>query len=46
MADWAAAVSSKNWNEIIAELHTMATDITTEIWGPSPVLPKPVRPGG
>jgi heme-degrading monooxygenase HmoA len=46
MADWAAAASSETWNEIIAELHTMATDITTEIWGPSPVLPKPIRPGG
>jgi hypothetical protein len=25
---------------------TLATDITAELWGPSPIVPRPIRPGG
>ena len=46
MADWAASVENEIWQDVIADLRTMATDITTEIWGPSPVVPQPIRPGG
>ena len=27
-----------------AELRTVATDVTTELWGPNPMTPQPVRP--
>jgi len=45
MAAWANAVSSEVWQQINVELHTLALDITVEVWGPSPVIPKPLRPG-
>ena len=28
------------------QLCTLANDVTTELWGPSPIVPQPVRPGG
>ena len=45
MAAWAGAVGSKDWQQIMAELHDLALDITVEVWGPSPTVPKPLRPG-
>ena len=45
MVAWANAVSSEVWQQLIVELHTLALDITVEVWGPSPVVPKPLRPG-
>ena len=27
------------------ELEVFATDVTTELWGPSPIYPVPIRPG-
>jgi len=29
---------------VINELHTLALNVTTELWGPSPLIPEPVRP--
>ncbi|MFZ1553189.1 MAG: hypothetical protein WAV53_17470 [Anaerolineae bacterium] len=31
---------------VVAELRTLATDVTLELWGPSPIVPQPIRPGG
>jgi quinol monooxygenase YgiN len=45
MAAWASAISSDDWQQINNELHTLALDIEAEVWGPSPVIPKPLRPG-
>ncbi len=33
------------WQPVEAELRTMATNIRWEYWGPSPVVPEPLRPG-
>jgi heme-degrading monooxygenase HmoA len=44
LADWANYTDSDEWRALDAGLRAFATDIRIEIWGPSPVLPKPVRP--
>jgi quinol monooxygenase YgiN len=45
MATWAAWQSHEEGQKTRDELGTLATDITIEVWGPSPVVPKPIRPG-
>jgi quinol monooxygenase YgiN len=45
MAAWAAWQSHEEVQKTRSELDTLATDVTTELWGPSPVYPAPVRPG-
>ncbi len=44
MAAWAAWISNEDVLEVRSELRTLATDVTEEIWGPSPIAPAPVRP--
>ena len=44
MAAWAAWNSSEDIQKVMAELHTLALNLNTEIWGPSPVVPAPIRP--
>lgn len=43
---WSAWYDDARIQQIIEELRTVATDVTTELWGPSPVVPRPIRPGG
>jgi len=45
LAGWAAFWSSEEHRKLRDELYTLATDVTAELWGPSPVVPKPIRPG-
>jgi len=45
MATWAAWDSHEDIQKTRNELGTFASDVTTELWGPSPVVPKPIRPG-
>ncbi len=45
MAAWAAWDSHEDIQKARNELNTFATDVTTELWGPSPVVPAPIRPG-
>ncbi len=46
MAEWANWYVHDDVQAVIAELRTMATDVTLELWGPSPIVPQPIRPGG
>jgi quinol monooxygenase YgiN len=46
LAAWAAFYAHENVENVLEELRTLATDVTTELWGPSPVVPEPIRPGG
>jgi quinol monooxygenase YgiN len=46
MAAWAAWHDAEEVQAEITEAHTLATDVTTELWGPSPIVPLPIRPGG
>ena len=45
LADWASFTDSDEWRHLEADLRNFATNIRVDIWGPSPLLPKPVRPG-
>ena len=45
MAAWAAWWSHEDCQQVFNELHTLALNVTAELWGPSPVVPEPVRPG-
>ena len=45
LADWANYTYSNEWRALEDEFRAFATDIRIEVWGPSPVLPEPVRPG-
>ena len=45
MADWGNFAESAEWLDIKAELSDQfATNICVDIWGPSPVVPEPMRP--
>ena len=45
MDDWAAWNSSEVVRQVNDELHTVATNVSLELWGPSQVVPEPIRPG-
>ena len=45
LGDWAKFGETKEWATVQAQLRTFVTNIRVEIWGPSPLVPKPVRPG-
>jgi antibiotic biosynthesis monooxygenase (ABM) superfamily enzyme len=44
-ATWAAWQASAEVQKVLSELHTLALNMTSEVWGPSPVVPAPMRPG-
>jgi hypothetical protein len=46
LSAWAAFYAHADVQKVLDELHTVALNITMELWGPSPVVPKPIRPGG
>jgi antibiotic biosynthesis monooxygenase (ABM) superfamily enzyme len=45
LAAWAAWNSSAAMQELQGEVHTLALNVSNEVWGPSPVVPAPIRPG-
>jgi antibiotic biosynthesis monooxygenase (ABM) superfamily enzyme len=45
LAAWAGWNSSADMQKLNGELHTLALNVTNEVWGPSPVVPVPIRPG-
>jgi hypothetical protein len=45
MSGWAAWHSDEDIQKVLTELHTVAVNVTPELWGPSPVVPAPIRPG-
>ena len=46
LADWQAWYESDAVQTIIVEMASVTLNLETELWGPSPVLPQPIRPGG
>ena len=45
MVTWAAWHEAEAVQTVLAELRTLANNVTTELWGPSPIVPQPIRPG-
>jgi heme-degrading monooxygenase HmoA len=45
LADWGNFTESDQWTQMEMELRTkFAQDIQVHIWGPSPIVPEPLRP--
>lgn len=45
VADWGHFAQSAEWQALEPELRSFVTNIRVELWGPSPVVPEPLRPG-
>ena len=43
---WQAWYESEAVQNVLADMASMALNLETELWGPSPVVPQPIRPGG
>jgi hypothetical protein len=43
-ADW-IAFAEGGWKPLEQELRGLATNVRIEVWGPSPLVPEPLRPG-
>jgi hypothetical protein len=43
LGDWSKFAEENLWQTMQAELRMFATNVRVEIWGPSPVVPEPVR---
>ena len=46
LADWTAWYENQGVQDVLEELHLQTTNFSSDIWGPSPVVPEPIRPGG
>ena len=46
MAAWAAWYGHDDVQQVFTEVRTVANNVTLELWGPSPIVPQPIRPGG
>ncbi len=44
LADWANFVESDEWQALWEEGRVLITNVKVELWGPSPVVPEPLRP--
>ncbi len=45
MGTWATWQSDEDIQKVLAELRTLALNVNIEVWGLSPVVPAPIRPG-
>ena len=45
MAAWAEWQSSETMQQLLVDIRKYAVSVRAELWGPSPVVPKPLRPG-
>ena len=45
LADWANFAQTEKWQKMYEELcNSFGVNIRVEIWGPSPIVPEPLRP--
>ena len=44
LADWANYTDTDEWRQLETEFRAFISNLRVEIWGPSPVMPEPVRP--
>ncbi len=45
LAAWVAWASNEEPQKAVTELRTLAVNVTHELWGSSPLMPTPIRPG-
>jgi antibiotic biosynthesis monooxygenase (ABM) superfamily enzyme len=45
LAAWAVWSSSEESQRVLREMHTLTLNLEIEVWGPSPLVPQPVRSG-
>jgi antibiotic biosynthesis monooxygenase (ABM) superfamily enzyme len=41
---WAAWYAHEDVQKVTVEARTFASNLTAELWGPSPLVPEPIRP--
>ena len=46
MADFATYWSHEDMRKLDEELQSFTANQSAQLWGPSPVVPEPIRPGG
>lgn len=46
LATWQTWYESEAAQTVLANAASVMVNVETELWGPSPVLPQPIRPGG
>ncbi len=44
LAAWSAFYAHEDIQKVWDELKTLTANLTTELWGPSPVVPDPIQP--
>jgi hypothetical protein len=44
LADWGKFQETGDWQELMLAFNSFAANIDTQLWGPSPIMPEPVRP--
>lgn len=44
LADWAKFTEGEVWRSLDVEVRQFATNVRLEVWGPSPLVPEPLRP--
>jgi quinol monooxygenase YgiN len=44
LAAWAAWRDNADVQKVLDEAYALTLNMTTELWGPSPIVPKPIRP--
>ena len=45
LADWAIFAATADYQALDAESRRFVTNTHVELWGPSPIVPEPIRPG-
>ena len=45
MTAWAEFLNSETVQQVLNEVRTYTVNFSSELWGPSPVVPEPLRPG-
>ena len=44
MKAWVEFYENEDMKKIMEEIHTLALNVNVEVWGPSPVVPTPIKP--
>jgi len=45
LAHWAALAQREDFQKLSADFRLYVTNLEVHFWGPSPIIPKPLRPG-